>query len=98
MRRMARPATASTVMKTNAICDSGRYCSAAGISVCDSGRQCEFRYTFCDESHARLFGKDRADVEGEYLWDVRGRAFFEREVRQPIQRCLAGEPPPWPSG
>ena len=52
----------------------------------------EYRYTFCDESYARLYGLDRTDIEGRYIWEVRGRAFFEREVRQPIQQCLTGEP------
>ncbi len=59
------------------------------ICIVDS----DYRYTFATERYADLYGLNPTALEGADIREVVSREFFEREVKPPIDRALAGEYP-----
>ncbi|MBK5929617.1 EAL domain-containing protein [Halochromatium salexigens] len=50
----------------------------------------QYRYLLVNQAYAQRFGRDRAEIEGAYLWDVLGRAYFDDVMKAKLDGCLAG--------
>jgi PAS domain S-box-containing protein len=48
-------------------------------------------YQAVNDSHLRDFGKSREEIVGRPMADLFGRELFEQEVKEKIDRALAGE-------
>lgn len=51
----------------------------------------DHRYVFVNQAYVDRYGGDRSRIEGAYIGDVLGEAFFRDEIKPRLDRCLAGE-------
>jgi PAS domain S-box-containing protein len=50
-----------------------------------------YRYLAVNDSHLRDFGKSREEIIGRPMVDLLGRVLFEKEIKEKVDRALAGE-------
>ncbi|MDA8165872.1 MAG: PAS domain-containing protein, partial [Desulfobacteraceae bacterium] len=48
-------------------------------------------YLAVNDSHLRDFGKSREEIVGHSMADLLGREYFENEIKEKVDRALAGE-------
>ncbi len=64
------------------------------VSACDDmlsfvGR--DYVYREVNDAYVRFHGRSREQIVGRSVADLYGEAFFEREIRSRVDRCLEGE-------
>jgi len=51
----------------------------------------DYRYVLVNRAYAQTFGRDRAEIEGAYVWEVLGQTYFDEVAKPKLDHCLAGQ-------
>jgi len=51
----------------------------------------DYRYVLVNQAYAQTFGRDRAEIEGAYVWEVLGQTYFDEVAKPKLDHCLAGQ-------